>query len=265
MTAPEMLDLRATALDYARRGLEVFPLQVRGKAPLQGTRGYSMPPPTSRPSSSGGDPPTRHGTSACVYPSGSSYWTWIRATVATSTRSVPYPRPGSRAPDRAATTCGSAGQVQREGSSQTPTVSTSRPDPGISLSRRACIRAVAATSGSRRTRSPRCLVTFTSGCVRHRRASGAVCSPHVRCPATAGKDSSTTWRPRRRVSGTAGCFGRRVVLPRSTPPRPSFTLWRVPPRRLVCLNGRSIEPLLRLDRRRPHEQPAAVPQGEAEG
>ncbi len=39
MTAPEMLDLRATALDYARRGLEVFPLQVRGKAPLQGTRG----------------------------------------------------------------------------------------------------------------------------------------------------------------------------------------------------------------------------------
>lgn len=39
MTAPAMLELRATALDYARRGLEVFPLQVRGKAPLRGTRG----------------------------------------------------------------------------------------------------------------------------------------------------------------------------------------------------------------------------------
>lgn len=39
MTSPAMLELRSHALDYARHGLEVFPLQVRGKVPLRGTRG----------------------------------------------------------------------------------------------------------------------------------------------------------------------------------------------------------------------------------
>lgn len=39
MTSPAMLELRSCALEYVGRGLEVFPLQVRGKAPLKGTRG----------------------------------------------------------------------------------------------------------------------------------------------------------------------------------------------------------------------------------
>jgi len=34
-----MLELRSCALEYVSRKLEVFPLQVRGKVPLQGTRG----------------------------------------------------------------------------------------------------------------------------------------------------------------------------------------------------------------------------------